>query len=107
MLAKQALGFQQALAVCLCGPTLILVAIHVHRLTLALAAVALANAPLAVAARHRSTRPVADPMTTAAIDITTKAVETRMSRVPADDQEFGFEQTQHVCAARKHVWRGC
>jgi hypothetical protein len=74
-----------------------------HRLTLALSVVALANAPLAAASRHKSAHPVADPMTTAAIDIAATGHETRMSRVRADGQEFGFEQIQHVCAAGRHV----
>ena len=72
-----------------------------HRFAIALAVVALANAPLAVAARHKSAHPIADQMTTAAIDVATTAIETRMSRVPADGQiEIAFAPVPQGSAER-------
>ena len=62
-----------------------------HRFVSALAVVAMINAPRAATPRHKYAHPIADQMTTAAIDIAAKAIETRMSHVPADGQiEIAF-----------------
>jgi phosphatidylserine/phosphatidylglycerophosphate/cardiolipin synthase-like enzyme len=66
---------------------------------LALAA-AITLAP-AAQARRKPTTPVADQITTAAIDVATRALETRLSRVPADGQiEIAFAPVPHGSAER-------
>ena len=72
-----------------------------YRLVTALAVVALVNVPLAAAPRNKYAHPTADQMTTAAIDIAAKAIETRLSRVPIDGQiEIAFAPVPQGSAER-------
>jgi len=72
-----------------------------HRFVSALAVVAIVNAPLAAATRHKYAHPIADQMTTAAIDIADKASETRPSRVPIDGKiEIAFAPVPQGSAER-------
>ncbi len=63
--------------------------------------ICLACLPAQSGARKKSSNPVADQITTAAIDVAKRAIETRLSRVPADGQiEIAFAPMPQRSAER-------